>query len=50
MKEDEFISKLIYLAKSYGWSGDYAEVCSFVRWVIEESCEDPLQYDLEPFE
>jgi len=31
-----FLDKLVHLARTYGWDGDYAEVRDFVDWCSEE--------------
>lgn len=46
-KDKEFLAKLVELAKTYGWLGDYIEVSYFVEWVFDEMGEDCP--DLEPF-
>lgn len=48
--EKKFRQDIITLAKIYGWSGDYAEVALFVRWIGEELKMPIAQSDLTPFE
>jgi len=27
-----FLKNLVELAKLYGWTGDFSEICTFVKW------------------
>lgn len=49
--DDEFLRKLITLAKTRGWYGDYSEVCDFVDFAFKLSGNiPPSSKDYEPFD
>lgn len=48
--DQEFLDKLVEVARIYGWSGDYTEVCKFIE-EISSITRLPIPNDLrEPFE
>ena len=46
----EFLESLKFLAKTYGWSGDYIEVGNFVQWAYEQAGKSITIDELSPFE
>lgn len=48
-EDQEFLNKLIDLAKTYGWSGDYHQVAHFVRW-CHYVLGKPHVDDLNPYD
>lgn len=47
---DVLIADLVELARTYGWSGDYAEVMHFVDWSIDQLGRNPDDFELVPYE
>lgn len=47
---EDFITKLIEVAKLYGWSGDAIEIAGFVEGLYYHANGKPLETDLEPYE
>ena len=49
---EDFIANLIEAAKTYGWSGDYGEIESFVRSTVYELTDKEIPYnsdELDPY-
>lgn len=48
--KEQLMADLIVLARTYGWSGDYVEVCDFVRWCHDTLGVSTLALNLTPFD
>lgn len=49
MKNEEFLTELVNVARRYGWDGDYVEVRDFVKWCHELFGKTPpSDKELEP--
>lgn len=49
-ENQEFLNKLINLARTYGWEGDYLEVSQFVRWCHYFLGTPLIEVDLTPYD
>ncbi len=45
-----FLTKLVEMAKAYGWSGDYIEIRDFVEFCITTEGQELKDFNLEPYE
>ena len=45
-----FRQDLIAFARCYGWSGDFVEVSSFIKWIGDELQMPIINEELEPFD
>jgi len=47
MLDDEFLEKLKFIVRSYGWNGDLHEVADFASWCYKLTGKS--EHDFEPF-
>ena len=48
--DDEFLKKLVEIARIYGWSGDYMEIGQFIMYLHEIVGINISHKDIEPYE
>lgn len=49
---EDFLMSLVFIARAYGWEGDYIEVESFVRWIFDRTefaCPDLKIFETDEF-
>jgi len=48
---DEFLNNLIFIARCYGWGGDYIEIRDFVDWCHDKANKPkPTREEMEPYD
>lgn len=51
MINEKFLTTLLYMAKSYGWTGDYVEIADFVKYCYHRGGKGDIDpHSLEPFD
>lgn len=48
--DDEFLEKLVEIARIYGWSGDYIEIGQFIIYLHKIAGINISHKDIEPYE
>jgi hypothetical protein len=48
--DDEFLKKLVEIARIYGWSGDYMEIGQFIMYLHKIAGINISHKDIEPYE